>query len=122
VPVPLHSNIGLGLDSTGGIVLPQFPTRSDLAGAFYNISGNYIILNGEYPGNTQPGNVAATPTEAYNIDSKIDDGLPSSGSVLSYTGYSSVNSCTTTVNGQLVYNVSDTDLECVIGFFIPNDQ
>lgn len=121
VPVPLHSNIGLQLNSTGGQVLPQFPTGSFLAVPFYNINGNYIILQGEYPGNTQPGNSAATPIEASNIDAKIDDGFPSTGSTLSYTGYSNVDSCTTTVGGQLVYNLSDPNLDCVIGFFVPSN-
>ncbi len=122
VPVPLHTNVGLMLNSTGGMVLPQFPTTSFLAGAFYNILGNYIILQGEFPGNTQPGNVAATPTEAANIDTKIDDGFPSTGSVLSYTGYSAPTSCTATVGSQLVYNLSDSDLECVLGFYVPSDE
>jgi len=55
-----------------------------------------------------------TPREMYSIDSKMDDGLPDSGKLKSWTGGGSTNGC---VNAN-EYNIAFNTIECAGGISI----
>lgn len=109
VPSALHPNTGFQLES-GNIFL---------SGPFYGYTGNVIFFSGVYT-NGQPGAGAVTQEEAQVIDTKIDDGYPSTGDALSYSGHpdSGPGPCTTTAGGLLIYDVSQSNIVCTMGFKI----
>ncbi len=97
----------------GGFVITYFnPT-----GSHREITGNYYLLGSTYTLYTQaqvssdPGQQVLTPARAAQIDKKIDDGEPASGSVVAYgvesSCYADVNS-----DGRKTYVSSVTSKDC----------
>jgi type II secretory pathway pseudopilin PulG len=101
IPIPLYTDAGYNIDNRG--------------------SGNLIMLTARIS-NTQPGGSTISSKDAFYIDNKIDDGRPSTGSVISYGGYNPTASCTSTdANNNVVYNVViDSRKMCVMAHKIPD--
>ncbi len=57
-----------------------------------------------------------TATEAYNIDSKLDDGLPASGKVMTYVPAAQPNCATSATPSAANYNVSGSGIACSLIF------
>jgi hypothetical protein len=57
-----------------------------------------------------------SPMDAYNIDMKMDDGVPNTGRVIGGNGYNASASC---LNGNL-YNLTITTVVCILYFNIIN--
>lgn len=75
--------------------------------------GNSIVVTGEKPGLEYPGTQAAmTSQQAFMIDSKLDDGYPTSGSIRTLWPYSGIavepawNGCVLVENGLARYDVA----------------
>jgi prepilin-type N-terminal cleavage/methylation domain-containing protein len=114
------------VDSLIGINVPA----SSISGAGYTLI-YYNMPNGdfqnwpivghmfEFGGATGTGSwgAAITPTEAFTIDSKIDDGMPATGHVLS-SGPTLTNCNTSSVQATARYNTAYTGVACGL-VFIP---
>lgn len=103
------SNAGWGVASGGG----PSPQQYDVT------YGSFITFGNAHSSNI-PLNAALTPEEAWNIDSKIDDGLPARGKII---GRYWNNACAEAVDGtpshtdlNAVYRVSDTSIQCALFF------
>ena len=116
-------------DSTPGLNAP----RSKLA----NTGFNTMVFNGSatvyvnnavmvlknliFFGGERAGNVTApviTPGEAWNLDTKMDDGISWSGRVLNYRSDSATTpNCTTATDETALYNLASTDKLCSIVFY-----
>lgn len=101
-------------------------------------SGGADFFDGAYgqvffygPSNTpiggEPIYAALTPQEAWNIDTKMDDGKPACGRVLTYKGgtstsyLSSVKDCATTdVSTTAAYNLANDSIGCALVFLWRN--
>lgn len=78
--------------------------------------GNYghAMIFGSYSSNKSPVSAALTAAEAQSLDTKYDDGVPSSGNILTWvnsTGYTP--NCATSA---AAYNVTSTGLKCSMIF------
>ena len=83
-----------------------------------DVRENTFLLNGRDTGfwSCRGGNAACTPIlkpeEAWNIDTKMDDGRPAFGIVRSIAG-----SCTTANDSTAAYNISNSSTVCaILGF------
>ena len=103
------------IKGTNGIIGTSVP-GSKIAGAgwysnYTTARKNYLGLGAQNAGGGVNSDPAITPKQAYDIDSKMDDGVPTSGSVQSdgincYTGFT--------------YNTGNPNPECTITFTITN--
>ncbi len=91
---------------------------NDNISAFYNYSGNLLVLNTRFSGNGQPGGPALTNDQAYSIDNKIDDGHPGTGLILGLDGYDPSNTCVDLNVTPFMYVLSSTTINCNIHFTI----
>jgi prepilin-type N-terminal cleavage/methylation domain-containing protein len=112
---------------TLGSNVPKAPIPSMISGgvgAFYNLN-SYIgsasthpaFVIEDYTGNGTAGGAyegTLTPDDAYSIDAKIDDGLPSSGTVV---GYANAKTC---VNGSAYYTgkASNSAYACAVSMYL----
>lgn len=71
-----------------------FDNATDNAAEYFRV--NY--KNGFEFWSSSPTSNPLTPEEAWNIDTKIDDGKPGQGSVYAFIIHASANSCTTAAN------------------------
>jgi prepilin-type N-terminal cleavage/methylation domain-containing protein len=95
-------------------------------------AGSVKVFAGDYGKNEMVFNMGTTvtntagmfplkPEEAWNIDTKLDDGLPNSGSVIGYKGSATVP-CTTKAGGAVAndagaaYNLTDSSKDCYLIF------
>ncbi|MES2985392.1 MAG: prepilin-type N-terminal cleavage/methylation domain-containing protein [Pseudomonadota bacterium] len=86
--------------STGN---PHFATGTQLDRNFISLYGN------------TPSYGVLTPKEAWNIDTKLDDGDPFSGDVISTKKSSTVGpNCTSSDAAPGSYNLKNTDITCVL--------
>ena len=78
--------------------------------------GSYLEFGANYP-NSNPNNPLLKPEEAWNIDTKIDDGKPGTGKVIAIYWN---NACGTGGSGPSdtasVYNLSNTSAQCALYF------
>jgi hypothetical protein len=81
--------------------------------------GNYFIFGGQITG-SQPKGIILKPEEAWNVDTKLDDGKPATGKVVA-RGWN--NTCAAADDGSSAdndfvasYRISDTTLQCVLMF------
>jgi prepilin-type N-terminal cleavage/methylation domain-containing protein len=110
----------VAIDNSGYNILYS-AASSNLSSRIYNSIGNYLALTREIA-TGQPGGGAISPQDAYYIDQKIDDSLPSTGNTLAYTPYASnssyyvdnSNNCTETLNGKLIYSYLEQDRACAM--------
>lgn len=86
-------------------------------GTYFQSSGTNMFMLGETAnnGNTPhwPNGAALTTEEVWNIDTKLDDGLPDKGVVRSNQ---SLSNCYHVVGGENQYNLSRTSKDCIILF------
>lgn len=80
---------------------------------FYIPAGNFMTLganNSVYGEGTGP---VLTPEEAWNIDTKLDDGKPGQGRIYSFVGTGAINpGCTVDATQTTDYALSDTSVAC----------
>lgn len=111
-------------DTVAGLNTP----RSKADGANWSclwtgpVSGNPDIYDADYGNNCEVranGSFAfLKPEEAWNIDTKLDDGRPAYGKVMTYkpTVAFLANCATTTVSSTAEYKLSDTGKQCSLVF------
>lgn len=83
---------------------------------FASIYGNYFVVGAFAPNNT-PLSVALKPEEAWNIDTKLDDGKPATGKVMPL--WQAANNCTTSTSvtdAAGAYNLSNNTIYCALYF------
>jgi prepilin-type N-terminal cleavage/methylation domain-containing protein len=79
------------------------------------VNRNLMYFGGERVGNSS--NPIITPAEAWNIDTKNDDGIPGTGRVLNYrSDYTVTPNCTTATDSTARYNLSSSDTLCSVVF------
>jgi prepilin-type N-terminal cleavage/methylation domain-containing protein len=105
------SNAGFSFwsSATVGSDANWFPTRI----------GN-LIMFGAATSNTITAGSALTPAEAWNIDSKFDDGKPGLGKVMTWKKGSATNpNCTTDTDPQVAeYDLTRSDKQCSIHAYV----
>lgn len=145
----IQESIDLRYDASAGIpeayegVLP----RSAFTGAWWQVNfhsaisqaNGYPLLDGDRYGNTlrlinlSTGMIALTPQDAWNIDTKLDDGLPAFGTVVAVSadtnsgGTTHSPNCTVTPDGDpalvgdmdAVYNLGFESTACILFFYYP---
>jgi prepilin-type N-terminal cleavage/methylation domain-containing protein len=86
---------------------------------WYNVNyGNFYQFGGKYT-NYEYGDGILTPEEAWNIDTKIDDGIPSRGKLVARHWDScgqAASGTTSATNLDAVYVLSATSAECALAF------
>ena len=86
------------------------------------ITGDTNFFDGTYPGNilfiAAPNGAPMEPIEALNIDTKIDDGNPTSGFVFATKSTGTPANCTTTATSTALYNTTTTNKTCNLYFWI----
>ncbi len=82
-------------------------------------TANWIVL-GSYYATNQSINAAIKPEEAWNIDTKSDDGRPATGSVVAGTGYDlylvGLISCTSGAGPSTTYSLTTASTACGMAF------
>lgn len=86
-------------------------------GSFFPLTGNYLLVGG---GNSAEINMCTTgmllePADAYNIDTKLDDGKPGLGKVTSGNEATCTN---TTIAASAAYLLSSNTTGCTLRFFL----
>lgn len=109
---------GTGIEALPGVNIPQSLKAMDIGYDFHysavgtNEERNYIGV-GAYNKNGALKKAVLTPSEAYNIDAKIDDGYPMQGNFLSTDGIDS-DSCTKGfVSASSTYEVTKNSPQCI---------
>jgi prepilin-type N-terminal cleavage/methylation domain-containing protein len=105
-------------ENSGWAMAQQVGTGGTLS--MYNMDyGNYFIFGGQITG-SQPKGIILKPEEAWNVDTKLDDGKPATGKVVA-RGWN--NTCAAADDGSSAdndfvasYRISDTTLQCVLMF------
>jgi prepilin-type N-terminal cleavage/methylation domain-containing protein len=91
-----------------------------LGHALYNFTATNVLVLGRPAvpsGSTLNVNGALSAQEAFNLDTKIDDGSPITGSLQAANGVSSLaNSCVDTTSSPNRFNVQQTGIDCTLGF------
>jgi hypothetical protein len=83
-----------------------------------SISDNYFVL-GRLNGSSSLANYAyLLPSAAQNIDLKIDDGTPFSGSTKAQNGTSATSTCTSGSGLTMTYNNTNANKDCYMFFTI----
>jgi prepilin-type N-terminal cleavage/methylation domain-containing protein len=118
-----HSNGAQGTAQLkGGVNAPAIKLDNisalTFAWAAGPMSGNSEMYDGGYNFNTLYLGPVLEPEDAWNIDTKLDDGSPVTGSMFAgkSTGTFMPNCTTTAVSATAQYNVTNTNLLC--GFWI----
>ncbi len=76
--------------------------------------GNYLQL-GAYEANLSPNTSLMKPEEAWNIDTKMDDGMPGRGKVLA-ADYNSCATASSDVDYAATYRLTLADVRCRLMF------
>jgi hypothetical protein len=76
-------------------------------------ANNYIAIGGFHAGSDPVLNVLM-PVDAYNLDVKLDDGIPQTGIVLGF-GYSG-SACMSGTGTASIYSLSNNLVTCMLGF------
>jgi len=93
---------------------------SSAGGLSVSSTNNHIILNGASDtGMTTVNYGVLTPANAYSIDKKLDDGIPTSGKVRGLDGY--VSSSYVTCDSSSTYALTTTSLACRMSFQISDN-
>lgn len=85
-------------------------------GALFAVAlGNHFIL-GANSGTDSTRFAALKPEEAWNIDTKMDDGKPGAGKVIGYYWNSACASASSNTDYAANYNLSNTSIQCSLFF------
>jgi type II secretory pathway pseudopilin PulG len=87
----------------------------------FNADYYHVIMMGlPHNDETPPINPALNPTDAYELDQKMDDGKPGTGKTLSFTNatnvYGQTPACATGTSASAEYNVGTDSIECAMIF------
>jgi prepilin-type N-terminal cleavage/methylation domain-containing protein len=87
----------------------------------YNLTSNLknILIFGAVSGNNLTRGMAITPTEAWQVDKKIDDTLPATGRVMTWKPMTLANCATSAVDASATYKVTYADKACSLMMSIP---
>jgi prepilin-type N-terminal cleavage/methylation domain-containing protein len=78
--------------------------------------GNYLIFGADSPTATYPNlTPALAPEEAWNIDTKVDDGKPATGRVIP-TGWAACTTSTTSTDATGTYKLAENSKQCTLLF------
>ncbi len=87
-----------------------------------DIAGDVDFFDGTYPGNilfiASAAGAPLEPVEAMKLDSKIDDGNPTTGFVFATKSTGTPANCTTTATSAALYNTTTTNKTCNLYFWI----
>jgi len=86
-------------------------------GAGHAIYRTFLIVGRPIAANNVPGEPAFKPEEAWNIDTKMDDGLPATGKII--PRWTAANACTTSATNldtAGTYNLIDSGVLCSLFF------
>ena len=104
------------INVTGYLVLLTTPTTTQFA--FQN-PGNVIYIS-KASSRGSPYSPMLAPEDAGNLDTKMDDGLPGTGSVISNKGDGTTTYCTsvagTTTDAGATYNFNVTNKDCYLQY------
>jgi prepilin-type N-terminal cleavage/methylation domain-containing protein len=78
--------------------------------------GNYFVLGANHATDNYLSTASLNPDDAFYVDNKVDDGTPDFGGVLGGLGNSAVGTCTTGVAPDILYNVNNPDVACILEF------
>ena len=109
IPKSRMSNAGWSMNNIYG------PYVGD-AGAYAVDYGNGSFVFGAINSGGLSMNPALKPEEAWNIDTKIDDGLPGSGKVVARYWNATCATAATASDFTSPYNLSNTALQCALYF------
>jgi prepilin-type N-terminal cleavage/methylation domain-containing protein len=118
----LEANIGTNVPASkftpGGYYIHYF----DALGADSTAGEkNYLVLGGFFTAGANFGSIL-TPTDARTVDSKMDDGIPSTGSIIGALGgtHAAVTTVATacTTNNAAAYLLNGTAIACTLSFVI----
>ncbi len=122
---PWHSVLGTNVPASkaiakAGYTLYSYPTRSGVAGYWDGNYGNFIWFGKEVDTTVTYGS-ALKPVDAYNIDKKIDDGIPGIGKTR--TLHPTVGSCETsgstiTAPASSAYYITNDNIACNFIFLL----
>lgn len=100
----------------GGYGVEYIGTQT-ASGTFFDANYGNTMYFGGFVATTIPIKSIITGIEAYNIDLKLDDGLPAYGNIMSIKSGTGYNSCTTTaVSATSAYNSSSSSNICSLIF------
>ncbi|MES2984699.1 MAG: prepilin-type N-terminal cleavage/methylation domain-containing protein [Pseudomonadota bacterium] len=103
------------VNNAGFTLMYSDPVTSETGSWFKNKGGNLLSFGKRYT--VSETRVAAiTPEDAWNVDTKMDDGKPGSGKVM---GRRDLGACTDTdVTETAAYLLTVTDIGCSLRFFL----
>ena len=77
--------------------------------------GNYLVI-GASTTNTWPSTGVLTPEDAWNIDTKLDDGKPGAGKIIARYWNNACATASSMTDYASPYNLSSNSLQCVLYF------
>jgi hypothetical protein len=83
-------------------------------------TGNVLILGGLPVSGWQLDSGVLTPKDAWSIDKKYDDGMPSTGNIIAVWG-AAQNTCTTAASNLILtgtYYLTSTSPQCALVFLL----
>ncbi|MFM9889202.1 MAG: type II secretion system protein [Rickettsiales bacterium] len=110
-------NVPASKISSGGYAVEYLGTLNADTWRWNGTYNNALIFS-KMDGINAPGDLPLLkPEEAWNIDTKMDDGKPASGRVMSYRKFGNAINCTTTnVESTTAYNLTDSSTACPLFF------
>ncbi|MES2984730.1 MAG: prepilin-type N-terminal cleavage/methylation domain-containing protein [Pseudomonadota bacterium] len=110
-PSSTITNAGFHVGSYGIIDATTPSTTTNFDGDYNN-----TLFFGRAVTDSYPNGTAITPSEAWGIDSKVDDEMPALGSIRSYKPYASMPNCVSGTTVAAVYNKTYADNACMLFF------
>ncbi len=80
----------------------------------FNISAANVMEFGTDAGGGGPGTPALRPEEAWNLDTKIDDGIPARGKVIVNFWNNNCTNASSNTNYAAAYRLTTTSVECAL--------
>lgn len=88
-------------------------TSAPVADQYNQGLSNFLAFGAVVAASAQTQGAALTPTDAWNVDKKIDDGKPGTGRVVTMKPAFQTNTCAdSATDATAIYNVSDTSTQC----------
>jgi len=115
-----------GNNSVGNIIIGSLPHSEFSTGTipplnYFEFDGAQDFNNdGFLTSNMESLLAVLTPAETLKIDMKYDDGIPNTGNIYGQNGQNVVGANTCVTNAGTVYNLSNTNIACVVLFMVSN--
>ncbi len=111
------TNVPKGRMDSSGYYVEYWGTVDPSNSWFWSGPANNVMTFGQLNGSGPTENPIMTPEEAYNIDSKIDDGRPGLGSIQTYRQNGLwVNCVTSNAQTTTTYNISYSNWACQLTY------